>query len=172
MTTTPETVSADTDRRIEKFLYYEALLLDESRFDEWLDLVSDSVTYSAPIVETLEHTSSESVFAEGRLCIFEDNKSTLVKRIEKLKTDYAHSEQPRSRVRHLISNVLVTGAQGDRFEVRSNFLVFQSRMEASETLFAGSRRDVLSQAGNGFIIQSREIYFAHRLMPRSLSILF
>lgn len=172
MTTISSSTAADLDRRIEKFLYREALLLDEGRFDEWLNLLAEDAVYMAPVVETFDHRSDEDILSDGRLRIFEETKEVLAKRIGRLKTEFAHSEQPRSRVRRLITNVLVMGGRGDSFDVRSNFLVFQSRLESAEVFFVGSRRDSIVENGDGFSIRSREILFAHRLLPRSLSILF
>lgn len=165
-------ISTDLHRKIESFLYLEVLLLDENRFDEWLDLFAEDAVYMAPVVETLDHHSDEDIFSDGRLCIFEESKSDLVGWLGRLKTDFAHSEQPRSRVRRLITNVLAAYGPGDSFDVRSNFLVFQSRLESSDQFFVGSRRDSVVEHENGFLIQRREIIFAHRLLPRTLSILF
>lgn len=165
-------ISTDIERRIEKYLYFEALLLDEGRLDEWLDLLAEDAIYMSPVTETLDHRSEEDVFSDGRLRIFEESKGILAKRVQRLKTNFAHAEQPRSRVRRLITNTLVTDAQDGAYEVRSNFLVFQSRLESTEAFFVGSRRDVLVEHANGFLIKRREILFAHRLLPRSLSILF
>jgi len=169
---TDKNISTDIERKIEKFLYLEALLLDEGRLDEWLDLLSEDMVYMSPVTETLDHRSEEDVFSDGRLRIFEEDKSVLAKRTQRLKTNFAHAEQPRSRVRRLITNILVNDAQDGAYEVRSNFLVFQSRLESTEAFFVGSRRDALVEHAGSFLIKRREILFAHRLLPRSLSILF
>lgn len=168
----PLTVSADKERKIEKFLYREALLLDQSRVDEWLKLFADDAVYLAPIIETLDHRVTSDIFEEGRFCIFEEDKNVLTKRAQRLKTNYAHAEQPRSRVRRLITNILVTSDQNGEVEVHSNFLVFQSRRESTDVFFVGDRRDTLLESGESFLIKRREIVFAHRLLPRSLSLLF
>lgn len=170
--TTSALISMDLQRKIECFLYFEALLLDENRFDEWLDLFAEDAIYKAPVVETLDHHFNEDIFSDGRLCIFEESKSHLIRRISRLKTDFAHSEQPRSRVKRLITNILVSRESEEGFNVRSNFLVFQSRLESTEQFFIGNRRDSIVEHENGFLIQRREIIFAHRLLPRTLSIVF
>jgi len=143
----PLTVSADKERKIEKFLYREALLLDQSRVDEWLKLFADDAVYLAPIIETLDHRVTSDIFEEGRFCIFEEDKNVLTKRAQRLKTNYAHAEQPRSRVRRLITNILVTSDQNGEVEVHSNFLVFQSRRESTDVFLWGiDATPCLSQA--------------------------
>ena len=44
-------VSWEQKREIEELLYREAHLLDEHRFDEWLDLFTDDVEYVIPLRE-------------------------------------------------------------------------------------------------------------------------
>ena len=43
-----------TRQTIEDFLYEEAALLDEWRLDEWLELLTDDVTYEVPSTDTPE----------------------------------------------------------------------------------------------------------------------
>ena len=48
---------------IEEFLYEEAALLDERRYTEWLDLLSDDLTYFMPLrrnVKFGEHAAREN----------------------------------------------------------------------------------------------------------------
>ena len=37
------------EREIEQFLYMEAELLDERRFSEWIELISDDIHYHMPM---------------------------------------------------------------------------------------------------------------------------
>ncbi len=78
-----------------RFVYREARLLDEKRFDEWYELFTEDGFYWVPLapdqVDPLDHTS---LAYEDRLL--------LKLRIERLKSPRAFSQQPPSRCHHLL----------------------------------------------------------------------
>ncbi len=47
-------LSLEQKREIEEFLYKEAYLLDEHKFDEWLELFTDDVEYLIPLTEHVQ----------------------------------------------------------------------------------------------------------------------
>lgn len=76
------------------FLTVEAELLDDHRYRDWLGLLSDDVTYQAPV-----RTSRR---ADGRINTdsnywFGDNRNTLELRVRRLETDVNWAEEPPSR---------------------------------------------------------------------------
>lgn len=163
-------VDAAIHHGVEQFLYHEAALLDARRFDEWLELFTDDATYLSPIVPI--HQTPQAIPLNEGLGIFNDDRRFLEMRIKRLKTRYAHAEQPPSRTRHLLSNVRVSAAENTgNLEVAANFIVFQSRLEDTEAFFVGAREDTLVQAGTGWQIARRRILFDHRTLPRALSVL-
>ncbi len=99
-------IDRDLQHEIEQFLYREARLLDERRFHEWLDLLTDDVFYWMPVRETNQQRP-EGFYQEGELAVsyMNDNKDFLTARIKRLDTGQAHAETPPSRTRHLITNV-------------------------------------------------------------------
>lgn len=162
---------ADTQREVEQFLYREAKMLDEFRYEEWLDLFTDDAKYWMPITESREVGQERSPVA-GEWALFEEDKRFLVKRHERLSGGLAHAEQPRSRTRRMISNVIVTEFDDGAVGVESNLLVFQSRRGASEQFFVGCRQDRLIRVDDGFRITERAIHLDHRVLPRAISIYF
>ncbi len=46
-------------QEIEEFLYHEAELLDERRYEEWLDLLTEDVRYWMPIHRNVEFNRQE-----------------------------------------------------------------------------------------------------------------
>lgn len=144
---------------VEQFLFEEARMLDERRFNDWLALFSVDATYRAPTRVTREETDDAGV---GELCIFDDGYGELELRIQGLQVRSAWAEIPPSRSRRMISNVIVEPAPTatDDVCVRSNFFVYRSRLETVEHLFTGGRIDVLRPLGEGrFQIRSRDILF-------------
>jgi 3-phenylpropionate/cinnamic acid dioxygenase small subunit len=145
--------------QVEQFLFEEARMLDERRFNEWLGLFSVDATYRAPVRVTREEVGDAGV---GDLCFFDDGYGELELRVQGLQVRSAWAEIPPSRSRRMISNVLVEPAPdgSDDVLVRSNFFVHRSRLETVEHFFSGCRRDVLRPQGDGrFQIRAREILF-------------
>ncbi|MGW3943685.1 aromatic-ring-hydroxylating dioxygenase subunit beta [Streptomyces phaeochromogenes] len=148
-------VSAEDDHRIRHFLYYESRLLDDRRFSEWVELFAEGATYEVPVRVNRE----EGADAFSRSKAFDDNKATLTIRVERLSTEFAWAEQPPSRVRHYIGNVMIApAAEAREFEVVSNELVYRSRGYATEyDLFSVQRADVLRDEAEGLRIVSRVV---------------
>ena len=61
-------VDRDLQYEIERFLYYEARLLDQGRFHEWLELFTDDMRYWMPI-RVRRATSSRGVSRLSRSCL-------------------------------------------------------------------------------------------------------
>ncbi len=145
---------------VEDFLYHEADLLDDRRFEEWLELFADDARYWMPVRDN-RLTGPDAVARElsepGGNYYFDDSKETLRIRVERLYTGSAWAETPPSRTRHLISNVRIRRERGDEVEVQSSFLVYRTRLEHDRDLFVGRRTDVLRRVEDGFRIARRTI---------------
>ncbi|WP_354698590.1 Benzene 1,2-dioxygenase subunit beta [Paraconexibacter sp. AEG42_29] len=158
-------VTASTDvealllaHRVEQFLYAEAELLDERRFDEWFALFTLDCAYRAPVRVTRE--GADDVVGEGGLCMFDDDYGSLELRVQGLQVRSAWAEIPPSRARRLITNVRARPLDGGDIEAKSNFLVYRSRLETVEHLFTGTRVDRLKPVAEGaFQIRRRDILF-------------
>ncbi len=154
---------------VQQFLYREARLLDERRFDEWFELFTEDCLYWMPTrYNRLRDGTAErwpveaEVEDESGLAYFEDNHRMLKRRIDRLKTGMAWAEDPPSRTRHFISNVEAEEGEGPgEIVARSAFLAYRSRNEGvgeDEDFFSGMREDLLRARGNGsFQIVRRKI---------------
>jgi len=107
--------------RAENFLYEEAALLDEWRLREWADLFTSQGTYSIP---SPDHPSGGS---DTALFLVADSRSRLDERVRQLLGASAWAENPRSRTRHLISNVRLRPVDAEQVDVLSNFVVYRFR---------------------------------------------
>ncbi|HVC66107.1 MAG TPA: aromatic-ring-hydroxylating dioxygenase subunit beta [Acidimicrobiales bacterium] len=140
---------------VERFLFLEAELVDDRRFEAWLELFADDATYEVPLRVTREAQAGSQLSDRGRM--FWDSKETLAIRVQRLLSEYAWAEQPPSRTRHFVSNVRVisTGEDG-ALEVRSNVLVYRNRGdEPTHDLYSADRRDELVPLGDSFRIHRR-----------------
>jgi len=136
-------VDRETVAEIQEFLYREALALDERRFRDWLDLLTDDMTYEVPVRVTREGLAEWELSPTAR--IFDDTKETLEIRIRRLETDFAWSEQPPSRTRHYVTNVVVDPTdKEDEYLVSSNVFIYRSRGDDPEpSLYSVARKDTI-----------------------------
>ncbi len=161
-------VTWEQKREIEEFLSREAHLLDEHRYQEWLDLFTDDVQYVMPLPE---HTQGE--VEPAGFPIIDDDKQMLLLRVKKDETGLSHVEIPRSMTCHMISNVVVEeGEPTEGVTVLSSFLVRQARKLRDEAWWAGTRRDLFRQEGNTWRIARREVFLHVTVLPRAISIFF
>jgi 3-phenylpropionate/cinnamic acid dioxygenase small subunit len=161
-----------TVQEIEQFLYREARLLDERRFDDWLGLFTDDMRYWMPVVSTVEKGRRE-VAVESELAYFDDNKGTLTLRVKRLATGAAHAEEPQSRTRHFVSNVEVEEGAGGELTVYSNFIVYRTRLDYDLDWFVGCRRDTLRRTEGGWRIARRKMTLDQTVLTaKNLSIFF
>ncbi len=125
----PPAIDEATRREIEAFLFLEARLADESRYDEWEALVTDDVHYWVP-AEPSDYDPA------ARLSYLNDNRSRLATRIRQLKTGLRHAQTPPSLMRRLISNVEIFPIDDGsaQYRVESNFVLYELARQATGDL--------------------------------------
>lgn len=170
-------VPAELQARIEQFLHYEAELLDERKFREWLDLFTEDTHYWVPIrTNRVPRERPRQISAPDELATFDESRADLEQRIRKLETGQAWAEEPPSRTRHMVTNVRVRPAGDGLHEVRCNVLVYQARGERDEHWFVCERHDLLearADSPGGLAIKRRKVVLDHTTINApSLSIFF
>jgi 3-phenylpropionate/cinnamic acid dioxygenase small subunit len=170
----PGRVGAELYHEIAAFLYREARLLDQERFDEWLDLLTSDVRYWMPTREVVQGRQHDHVDDDEpglQFAIFNETRKSLAMRVRRIDTGLAHVEEPPSITQRLITNVEVMPADDSREVIaRSNFMVHQSRRDNMGATFVGSRKDVLRDEDGRWKIARRRIQVIHVTLPRMLSI--
>ena len=150
---------------VEHFYTREANLLDDRRFEEWVQLFTDDTHYFMPIRRTRTRREIDKEFTNpGEMAFFDDDKMMLQTRVAKLLSGTAWAEDPPSRTRHIITNVFVDQDRGDELDVRSNFILYRTRLKSEELTWIGSRRDVLRRTEDSFMIAKRNIYLEQTLL--------
>jgi 3-phenylpropionate/cinnamic acid dioxygenase small subunit len=163
---------------VEQFLYREALLLDEGRFEEWLALLDDEVRYVMPTrpVRDVRSGGADGPADGGRprLHYLEEDRASLAQRIERMATGNAWAEVPPSRTTRVVSNVLVgTGPRPSTLGVTSNLVLYRHRLESEVELFVGRRDDELRPVDGGFRLAARTITLTANVLPgKNLSVIF
>jgi 3-phenylpropionate/cinnamic acid dioxygenase small subunit len=164
-------VSPEIQQDVERFLFREARLLDEARYDDWLALLTDDVRYWMPVRETTGN-NAEAVRGAGEMTFFDDDKEFLQARIKRLHTGLAHAETPPSRTRHFLSNFEIDERADGELDASCNMIVYQTRLERTEAFYVGRRQDRLRRLGGEWRIAARKIVLDQTLLPRTISILF
>ena len=166
---------------IQDFLYMEADLLDSRRFKEWLDLLSEDITYFMPMRRNVKfghHAARENTLQGFGISWFDEDKWTLTKRVEQILTGVHYAEEPLSRICHMVSNVQLLAVRPDvnnpaEVDVKSRFLVYQNRIDYETYTFVGKRTDTLRKTGASWKIARREIILDQNiLLAKNLTAFF
>src|SRR5580698_7336528 len=112
--------SAITRQDAEDFLIAEAELLDEWRMPEWAKLFTKDAMYEVTSPASATPLTDEP---ESTLFLIADRIDRIEGRANRLMKVGTHAEFPRSKTRHLVTNIRVReGADGET-KVRANFAV-------------------------------------------------
>jgi 3-phenylpropionate/cinnamic acid dioxygenase small subunit len=144
---------------VEQLLYREAHLLDSGRFQEWLELLAPDLRYWAPVRAEV-HRAQERENEASRLPLFDETKASLALRISRLDTGLAWVENPATRTRRFVANIVVEEEAGGLVHVRSNLMLFRSRSFADETILVGCREDKWSRS-DAWLLRERKILIDH-----------
>lgn len=152
---------------IEQFLYHEARLLDERRYEEWLKMLAEDIAYDMPLQVDRVRRDTRRYKVVDELKTYNEDFRTLNARVKRLLSGVAWSEDPPSHVRHFVSNVqLSAGERSDELAVTSAFLVTVSRLGEPVTFFPGQRHDVLRRTADGlWCVARRSIVSDYAVNP-------
>ena len=165
---------------IEQFLYHEAELLDEKRFEEWLALLTEDVRYYMPIRRNVKFSELDREFTRQGKDInwFDEGKDTLTRRVNQIQTGIHWAEEPLSRICHMVSNVQVlqttpSVSTPQEVSVKSRFMIYRNRVETETDFLVGKREDLLRKVdGEWNIAQRRIILDQNVLLAKNLTFFF
>jgi benzoate/toluate 1,2-dioxygenase beta subunit len=135
--------------RCEQFLIYEARLLDEAKFDEWLSLFTPEAWYWVPSQpgQTDPHETVSLIYDDRRL---------LETRVRRLASPRIYSQEPRSRTSRIIGNVTIEANDRASCTVRSKFMMVEYRRE-QQRIFAGTAHHRLVQSDGRIMIDWKRV---------------
>jgi phthalate 3,4-dioxygenase subunit beta len=137
-----------------QFLVEEAALLDDADYSGWLDLLCADIRYLMPV----RVTTARGAPASNGMGHFDEDMYALRKRVKRLATDHAWTEDPPSRTRHFVTNVRTFRHDENNLRVESALLLFRSRGDTREAdLISAGRADLLRQTDDGLKLARREI---------------
>ena len=167
-------------QQIEDFLYHEAELLDERRYEDWLALLADDVRYWMPMRRNVKFGELEREFTRAGQDInwFDEGKDTLTRRVQQILTGVHWAEEPLSRLCHMVSNVQLLHVQPSvvapaEVTVKCRFLIYRNRVETETDLLVGKREDVLRRVDGQWQIRQRKIVLDQNvLLAKNLTFFF
>ena len=178
--TSPQLARLLLKQEIEDFLYQEAEILDERRYEDWLDLLCEDIRYYMPMRRNVKFGELDREFTrEGQdINWFDEGKDTLTRRVKQILTGVHWAEEPLSRICHMVSNVQVLEAMPSASEptevkIKSRFLVYRNRVQTETDFLVGKREDVLRKVNGGWNIARRKIILDQSvLMAKNLTFFF
>jgi 3-phenylpropionate/cinnamic acid dioxygenase small subunit len=135
-------MNAPNEGDLIRFVIHEARLIDEQRFDEWLDLFTEDAYYWMP----LEMGQTDPILQQS---LFYDDLTLMRIRVERLKGARTFSQKPKSRCHHVLQTPLVEtmDEDGNRYVTWTPFHYLETRLD-EQTLFAGwSTHEITLQGG-------------------------
>jgi benzoate/toluate 1,2-dioxygenase beta subunit len=133
----------------EQFLIYEARLLDEGRFEEWLGLFAPDAWYWVP-------AEPGQTSPRDTISLMYDDRRLLETRVRRLASPRIYSQEPRSRTSRIIANVTIEESSGEACTVRSKFQLLEYRRE-TQRIFGGTCLHRLVRAASAIQIAWKRI---------------
>lgn len=162
----PRFAPAEVHSAVTQFLVYEAMLLDQDRLTEWLDLLDDSFVYSIPLRHDRERKQGGNSFVAGSYRIH-DSKKALGYRISRLNTGHAWVEELPSRTSRLVGSVAVMPAdKPDVYEAISSIILYRQHGDQRDfEIIPARHEDVLKrQADGSFRFLSRAVFLTEKCL--------
>ena len=149
-----------TRAEVEDLLYHEAELLDTWQLHEWLALFTEDGSYYVPSVD-LPRTAS----SDDSLFYIADDSVRLRERVIRLMKKTAHSEYPRSRTRHLVSNVRILEANADEIRIAAAFVTYRIKFGSSDAYVGSTHYRLRRIDGQLRIVEKRCFLDLEALRP-------
>ena len=126
---------------VEQFVYREARLCDEHRYDEWEALWTDDAVYWVP-------ANGDDTDPTTQMSVLFDNRSRIATRLRQLASGKRHAQSPPSRLSRLVGNVELLDDDGTDVRVRAVFVLHESRTRGLTT-WAGRLEYTLRRTDDG-----------------------
>ena len=148
-------MSGLTHQDAERLLYLEAHLLDERRWDEWLDLYTEDAVFWTPAWRN-EDEPTASPDTELSL-IYYEGRANLADRVWRLRSGLSVASTPIQHTAHAVSNVLLETATDQTAKVKSSWAthVFNPRRKAQHAFFGRYEHDLRREEGRWRITRKK-----------------
>ncbi len=149
-------VAETTYAEVRDFLFDEAALLDDRRYEDWFALLTQEIEYRVvgKLVRAASAPPQEFVVLDDRLV----DIRMRINQISNPKLTFA--ENPAPFTRRSINNIRVkSNAAADRYCVDSNLLMYRQDAAVRDPyLISAARRDILCRSGDALRIAKRDVH--------------
>lgn len=141
----------ETQCAVEQFLYRQADILDDRKWDDWLGLFTEDGHYWMPV-------SEDQTVADGVPNIFYEDLDLMRVRAKRVMHPHAWSQQPAHRTSHVVSNVVIEEEEQETGDVvvRSKFHVVEYWDDRLRH-FAGRYRHQLTKTADGYRVRMQRV---------------
>lgn len=154
-------VTLELRTEVEALLFLEARLADESRYEDWLALMTHDVRYWVP-------AGTANYDPDTRISYINDNRSRLETRVRQLCTGVRFAQTPPSPMRRVISNLefLEITPEGEVI-TGSNFVLYELSAQATNQLriWAGRATHRLRRVNGAFRIAAKTVELVNSSQP-------
>ncbi len=136
----------------------DGILLDEQRFEEWLQLFVPDCTFWIPMWgnETTINSGTDSALSH----IFYESRKGLEDRVLRIRTGKSPANTPPPRTSHIVSNIAFLGEPGaDAMRVRANWVchILLVRSRTQHAYFGRTEYSLLRTA-HGWKIGMKKVF--------------
>ena len=136
-------------RKIEFYLFHEARLLDERRFEEWMALFAEDGIYWIPATPGQEDPL-------GEVSIAYEDRQLIDVRVRRLRHPENYADQPTVRTRRVLGNVIIDESADDTVIARSNFTLGDIQGD-EQRMFLGEYVHTLRPVADGYEIVMKRV---------------
>lgn len=133
----------------EEFLSAEAALLDDGRFEDWLNLFTSDGAYWVP-------AAGDQPDPIGHVSLLYEDRTLMEMRIRRLRHPHAHALAQPIRTSHVVGNVVLAGVDGDVAIVRSRFVCVEFQADR-QRVFAGAYTHRLVATSSGVRMRQKRV---------------
>ena len=150
----------DLRAEVEQLLFLEARLADESRYEEWLALMTDDMRYWVP-------SGRADYDPDTRISFINDNRSRLETRVRQLLTGVRYAQTPPSPMRRVISNLEIESADDGTITAGSNFVLYELSAQATNELrvWTGRTTHRIRRVDGGLRIAAKTVELVNASQP-------
>ncbi|MFP6736495.1 MAG: aromatic-ring-hydroxylating dioxygenase subunit beta [Rhodospirillales bacterium] len=146
---------ASLSAEVARFLYGEALMLDERRWDDWLALYAEDAVFWVP-----SYTMRGAPVSDPELSInliYITSRAGLEDRIFRIRTGTSEASAQLPRTCHQISNVTAEAGDDGVVTARANFMVASWSHWRGQEFRSGRYEYQLAREGEAFLIGHKKV---------------
>ncbi|MCI3133346.1 3-phenylpropionate/cinnamic acid dioxygenase subunit beta [Phenylobacterium aquaticum] len=150
---------------VQQLLYKDARLLDEQRYDDWFELMTEDFRFWVPVPQSRYRRDSKGIYEHGRMAHFDDSLTELKLRASRWKEATAWSEDPPTRHVHYVTNIEVEPTEtAGEWLVRSVVISLRNRNEDEENWLGARREDLVRETSAGLKLAGRKVFVTQSVL--------